>query len=132
MKRIVRLTENDISRIVKRVMNEGNEFKRYLPGGMNEALGLLGGDSDTPRSGRKMPKNYPTKHITSMESAVRYTMGSKVSAKRLFLQNDFHELLMHVKSVFLLSSVRCFTSFLTTFSFGWVSSFFFFTILYIT
>ena len=28
--------------------------------------------------------NYPTRHITSMESAEKYTMGTKVPAKRLF------------------------------------------------
>ena len=70
MKKIVRLTENDIRRIVKRVMNE--------------ALGLLDGDSDTPKSGRKMPKQYPTKHIKSREDAFYYTKGTKISARVLF------------------------------------------------
>ena len=70
MKKIVSLTENDIRRIVKRVMNE--------------ALGLLDGDSDTPKSGRKMPKQYPTKHIKSREDAFYYTKGTKISARVLF------------------------------------------------
>ena len=54
MKKTIRLTEADLTRIVKRVMNEG-------------LMGLLDGGNDNSESGMKMPKNYKTRLLDTFK-----------------------------------------------------------------
>jgi hypothetical protein len=67
MKKTIRLTEADLTRIVKRVMNEG-------------LMGLLDGGNDNSESGMKMPKNYKTRLLDTYENFKKYTRGTKIGS----------------------------------------------------
>ena len=85
MKKIVRLTENDITRIVKRVMNEAKESYDY------------------PK--QKTIGNIVGRKIKSMEDAIYYTKGTMVGADNImrFLDKG-HDIYVYIngdKRVFL-------------------------------
>jgi len=67
MKKTIRLTEADLTRIVKRIINE-------------DLMGLLDGDSDNSESGMKMPKNYKTRLLDTYENFKKYTRGTKIGS----------------------------------------------------
>jgi hypothetical protein len=85
MKKIVRLTESDITRIVKRVMNESplllgdSDYESdYRDSSMNEVLGLL-----NKKTYPDLPGGIVKRRITDYASAKKYTMGTKNSAEHL-------------------------------------------------
>jgi len=89
MKKTIRLTEADLTRIVKRIINED--------------LALLGDDNDYPK--KKSIGNIIGRKIETSEDARKYTRGTKISVDNLMRLLDMdHNIYVYIngdKRVFL-------------------------------